>query len=316
MIGRAFAAEPARARLLYSARDPKGTCVSEADFRGQVASRLGYDPFQDDATWVFNIRIDARPARPRAEIATERENKPAGRRTLEDASCEALSQTVASAVAIALDPLAGSAERRERAPAPPPASAPPPTAPPAAPPPPTTAPASAFAPAPASSAPVVPFVFVDATGAFGRTAGFAVGVRAGGGIAYRALSIALEARAEATPGPERITPLDRTSWSVFAGGLAICGHKNVLELCAVGAVGSLQAKAEDVSRPSLKGTVFGLIGGRMGVLVPVTDDIGIRANGELGIPLVRTTFNIDGKPAWTAPAVQGTIGLGVEVSFR
>ena len=301
---------PVRARLVYTADDPKGVCASEADFRGKVSARLGYDPFRDDASWVFRIRFDARSKRPRAEIATEQNGAPSGKRTLDDASCDALSETVASAIAIAIDPLARSSDRSE------PPTLPPSSAQPSPPPPAPVKSASEEVPPPASHAPIVPLVFLDGTVSFGRAAGVALGGRAGFGFAYRALSAAVEVRGEATPGSVQLSPLDRTSWSVFSGGLAVCGHKSLLELCAVGAVGTLQAKAEDVSRPSLKGTLFGVVGPRVGALVPITDDVGVRANAELGIPLVRTTFYIDGTAAWTAPAVQGSLGLGLEVRFR
>jgi hypothetical protein len=307
----AEARPPIRARLVFTTDDPKGLCSTEADFRQKVAARLGYDPFHDDAAKVFRVRLDARSKHPHAEIATEQDGVPSGKRTLDDVSCDALSETVASTIAIAIDPLAGSGEPPAAA------SAPPSAAPPA--PPPRAEPASKEAsptPPPSPPEPIVPFVLLDGTVALGRTAGAALGGRAGFGIAYRALSVAIEARGEATPGPVRLTPLDRASWSAFSGGLAICGHKSVLELCAVGAVGSLQAKAEDVSRPSLKGTLFGGVGARLGASVPITDDVALRANAELGIPLVRTTFNIDGSPAWTAPAVQASFALGAQVRFR
>ncbi|HVH44848.1 MAG TPA: hypothetical protein VM925_20990, partial [Labilithrix sp.] len=130
-VGDAGAASPARARLVYSTDDPKGTCATEADFRGKVAARLGYDPFREDAAWVFRVRLDARPKHPRAEIATEQDGAPAGRRTLDDTSCDALSETVASAVAIAIDPLSGSPDRGElpSLPKPPPAAPAPPASP-------------------------------------------------------------------------------------------------------------------------------------------------------------------------------------------
>jgi hypothetical protein len=306
-----------RARLVYATDDPNGTCASEADFRGKVAARLGYDPFDDQASWVFRVRVDARSKRPRAEIVTEREGAPSGKRTLDDATCDALSETVASAVAIAIDPLAKSPNRPDDAA---PSSTPPPAASPAAAPaPPPAAPPSPPPPLEPSverPTPIVPFVAADATASVGRTAGAAIGGRAVVGIGYGALSVSIEGRGEATPGPVRLTPLDRASWSVFSGGIAACGHKGVLGLCGTFAVGSLQARAEDVSRPSLKGTFFAVLGPRLELGIPITDDVALRANAELGIPLVRTTFFIDGEPAWTAPVVQGTFGLGVEVRFR
>jgi hypothetical protein len=114
----------------------------------------------------------------------------------------------------------------------------------------------------------------------------------------------------------RLTPQDSAYWSVFSGALVPCGSKGLFQLCGVLTLGSLQAKAKDVTRPSLKGTFFGAVGARLGVAVPITSDIFLRANGEIGIPLVRTTFSIAGEPAWTASAVEGTLAVGAEARFR
>jgi hypothetical protein len=113
---------------VYAVEDPTGTCASEAEFRRKVATRLGYDPFEAHAPWLFRVRIDGRLQRPHAEIVTERGGKPNGKRELDDATCDALSETVASTVSIAIDPVAAS-------PAPSPPEAPPASTPPPLPPP-------------------------------------------------------------------------------------------------------------------------------------------------------------------------------------
>ncbi len=304
-----------RARLIYVADDPTGTCGSESEFRGKVAARLGYDPFRADAAWLFRVRIDGSRKPPRAEILTEQDGRSSGRRVLEDTKCDALLETAASAVAIAIDPVATSTG---------PSTSPPPAASPSSPLPgegaagplPSATPPAAPTPSEPPAAPVVPELYLDPTVAFGRTAGVSLGGRAGFGLRYRAMSASTEARGEATPDAVRLTALDRAYWSVFSGALVACGHKGIFEFCGTLALGTLQAKAKDVTRPSLKGTLFGSIGPRLGVQVPITTELALRANGELGIPLVRTTFTIAGQPAWTAPAVHATLAIGLEVRFR
>ncbi len=309
----ALASEPVHARLVYNTDDPAGACASEAEFRGKVAARLGYDPFQADAAWLFRVRVDARRKPAHAEILTEQDGKSTGRRALDETRCDALLETVASTVAIAIDPVAAT---------PGPAPLPPPPA--------GTAAAArsgnvsaardttVASPVPKASpsAPVVPYLYLDGTGAFGRTAGTALGGRAGFGLRYRGVSVAGEARGEATPDAVRLTALDSAYWSVFSGGIVGCGDKSIFELCAVFAMGSLQAKARNVDRPSLKGTLFASVGARLGIEVPIAGEIALRANAELGIPLVRTTFIVAGEPVWTAPAGQGTFALGAEARFR
>ena len=311
----ASAREPMAASLLYAIDDPSGTCASEAEFRRKVATRLGYDPFEARAPWLFRVRIDGRRKRPHAEIVTERGGKPAGRRELDEATCDALSETVATTVAIAIDPVAASP-----APSPPEAARvetltplPPPARPTEAPAPSTSTPPEG---PPTDRALVVPLVYLDGTVAIGRTAGVALGGRGGVGLHYRRLSLAGEARGEAAPDAVKLSAFDSVYWSVFSGALVACGHKGLFELCGVGALGSLQAKARDVARPSLKGTLFASLGARVGVALPLTADVALRGSVELGIPLVRTTFFIDGQPAWTAPAVNGTFGIGAEARFR
>lgn len=300
---------------MYGVDDPSGACPSETELRRKIATRLGYDPFDARGPWLFRVRIDGRRKRPHAEIVTERGGKPTGKRVLDEATCDALAETVASTVAIAIDPVAAS-------PAPaPPDEPPPPSPPPAQPPPPSRPVEAAARPTPPADAPaerarVVPLIYLDATVAIGRTAGLALGGRGGVGLAYRGLSLAGEARGEATPDAVKLTALDSAYWSVLSGALVACGHKGIVQLCAVGALGTLQAKARDVTRPSLKGTLFASLGARAGVALPITADVALRANVEVGIPLIRTTFFIDGEPAWTAPAVNGTFGAGVEARFR
>lgn len=312
----AHAGEPMAASLTYTVEDPTGTCASETEFRRKVAARLGYDPFDARASWLFRIRVDGRGKRPHAEIVTEHGGQPTGKRELDDATCAALSETLASTVAIAIDPVGAS-------PAPPPfearpAEEPRPTLPPPSP--------SASLPAPSRATPreappadrarVVPLVYLDGTASAGRTAGIALGGRGGIGFRYRGVSLAGEARGEATPDAVKLTALDSAYWSVFTGAFVACGHKSVFEVCGVGALGSLQAKARDVARPSLKGTLFASLGARVGVQIPLSSDVALRGNVEFGIPLVRTTFFIDHQPAWTAPAVNGTLAIGAEVKFQ
>lgn len=304
----ARAAEPAKAQLDYAAEDPNSTCASEADLRRKVAVRLGYDPFSADATWAFVVRVDARRKPVRAEIRTVENGKPAGKRALEDARCDALSDTIASTLAIAIDPVAAAPHSAPSTPTPTPAQAPPPA--------PAPAPAPPEAPQETPSPPLLPYAYLDGVVGFGRTAGTTLGARIGFGVRVLAFSLVAEGRGEATPGDVKVTPVDSTSWSAFSGALVPCGHKGVFELCGFFSLGSLQAKAEDVTRPSLKGTFFGSIGARVGVEIPLSPEIALRANGELGVPLVRNTFIIGGQPAWTASAVEGTLGVGVEARFR
>jgi hypothetical protein len=94
------------ARLRYDMDDPRGQCPTEASFRARVVSRLGYDPFHEEAPLELRVRVVARDTGVRAEITSIQSNKPAGKRVLQDPRCDALGETLASTVALLLDPVA------------------------------------------------------------------------------------------------------------------------------------------------------------------------------------------------------------------
>ncbi|MFT3772530.1 MAG: hypothetical protein QM820_44620 [Minicystis sp.] len=320
--GGALAGEHRYARLRYEVDDAQGGCAAEAAFRARVAGRLGYDPFRDDAAVELRVRIKARGARAHADVVLIRDGSPAGQRALDDGRCEALSDAVASAVALVLDPVAA-----VRAPEPTPAAAvdtPPPGAPlpsPAPPEPPAPPPrvegSAAPAPSPAPETPLfVPFVHADGTVGFARAPAVLLGARVGVGVRRGAFSVAAEAQVEATPVAAKLTAVDRVDVAVLSGALVPCGHVGVLEACGVLALGSVQAKALDVSRPETQRSFFAVLGLRAGVSWPVSRMFALRAHGSLGFPLARAAYVIDGSTVFTTALVEGSASAGAEVRFR
>ncbi|APR80377.1 Hypothetical protein A7982_05724 [Minicystis rosea] len=318
--GRALASDHRYARLRYELDDAQGVCANEATFRARVTSRLGYDPFRADAPMEVRIRITARRARARADVALMQDGKPSGQRSLEDGRCEALTDTVASAVALALDPVAA-VRGLEPTPTaviepPPPPSAPPTTTPPP-PPPADVKGGSTPAPIPApEEQPFVPFAHADGTVGFARAPAVLVGGRIGVGVRRGAFSAAAEAQIEATPISANITPHDRVNVTALSGALVPCGHFSVLEACGVLALGSVQAKALDVAHPEVQRAFFAVLGLRAGVIVPLSRMFALRAHGSLAFPLARAAYVIDGSTAFTTALVEASASAGAEVRFR
>ena len=304
------------ARLRYEVDDPGGKCANEAAFRARVVSRLGYDPFREEAALDLHVRVVARGPTVRAEITSAQPGKSSGKRTLEDPRCDALGETLASAVALVLDPVAAAG-----APPAPPADEPgaadplpPPSPAPASRPPPERP--QAPAPATDADAALVLAVYADVTGGFARAPATLLGGRLGVGFRRAWFSLAAEGHVETSPEPANVTPRDRVEASAFSGALVACMNRNVFQLCSVTTVGSRTVKALDVLGPRAQSALFVVLGVRGGVEVPLSGAIALRASAELGVPLLRTTYTIDGIARSTTGVVEGSLGAGILGRFR
>ncbi len=284
-----------------------------------ISWRLGYDPF--DAAGEHRVKVEIAKQRGklvgRAEIAREGAARGVRELTGEVDRCEPLAAALATSVAIALDPVHGM--RKEAilpllpAPAPAPVPAPAPstvivvrerdTAPPAPP---------ASAPAP------LRLSLLGVAGATGAAA-VAPGPMFGGEIGVMGrldrFSLEASARAETTAGHALVASGDRLEATVFSGLLTPCAHLERFAGCVFGRVGALQARAVDVVQPSLKTSLFGALGLRIAYTLQVNDTFGLRAAFEGGLPLVRTSLEIDGTSVWTAPPAFVTGSIAGVVRF-
>jgi hypothetical protein len=319
-------AEHRYARLRYEVESAAAGCASESVFRARVARRLGYDPFQNDAPRELRVHFKAHGSRAHADISLIQDGKPSGQRALEDPKCEALLDTVASAVALVLDPVAAisaqSAQDSDNQQAPdvdstPPPPAPAPPAPPArvehvdvpTPPPPPAQERDSLS----------PFAYVEATLGFARAPSALLGARIGGGARYGHFSLAGEAQFESTLSSASVTTgtyVDRIDVSLFSGALVPCGHLNPLFVCGVLALGRIQATALDVARPGPDSGLFSVLSLRAGGAFPIGQVLALRAQASLGLPLVRPAYVIDGATALTAPPFDVGLGIGAEARFR
>lgn len=315
LMPRARAAEPGHAQLDYTVDDDAGVCWSELEFRRRVAARLGYDPFRADAPMVLRVRIEMRGRRARATVTAERGGAPLGRRELSDSRCDALSETVASTVSIAIDPIAASTGKADPAPVPEPLPAPP------------AAPAGDSSSTPSGEvgevrAPsltvasrVRGVVHLDLLVAFGRLPAVSYGGRLGGGVRVGAFSFVGEARFDSTAGPVALTSTDRVELASYGASLAPCLHASVFEGCGVATLASVQARARDVAQPKTFSNLVPSIGVRGGLLLPISTLLGFRANVELATPLVRVDYRIGGASVWMTQAVEGALAVGLAATM-
>lgn len=304
------------AELKYVANgDAIARCPGEESFRHQVAARLGYQPFVRDGEHRVSVTLNAAlgRVRGRAEVTRSGQTVP-GVRELDDKidNCEALASALATTVAIAIDPVRGLGPAPTVPPPPPPAPLPHDdragaverVAPPS--------------PPPEPRAPARPIFFFAGAGglfSFGVTPGAAFGAEASFGARRDAFSIAIGARIETMPESERGASGDRLEATVLSGTLAPCGQLGVFLGCIFGRVGAFQGRAPDVVAPSLGTTVFGAVGVRAGVQLPIWRWISVQAMADAGLPLVRTSLRIGPVTAWTAPPGFGGASVSVVVLF-
>lgn len=312
-MGEARADEPPVASLVYAV----GSGLSfpdEASFRARVTTRLGRDPFVPQAATAVRVQFEARGARVVARVEVAEGSNVPGVRSLEQpkGACDSLADAVAAAVATAIDPMGPRPVSPAPPPTPPPAAAPPPKEPPAAPS--VAAPASPPAPAPARSGPPLRLALTaHGLGSVGVVPGPALGALVGVGLRYGAFALHLEGRLESTPSSAAVTARDRLTGVAYGGGLVPCGEIGWFEGCVGLRLGALQVTSLDVVRPTLTSAFAAAVLARAVVRVPVGERVHLRGGLEGGLPLVRTTFSIEGEPVWTADPLYAALVLGIEL---
>ena len=313
-------------RLVYTRDRVAADCPSERALRAAVEQRLGYDPFDTAAASavIFGVRADHKAFVVRIERIDD-QGVSLGVRELRSRGegCDELVQAAALSLSIALDPVAAS-QVHPVAPPPAEAPAPPPESPPvvilplvvAAVP---TEPARDRAVAP--SPPPRPSLLTGwHLGAFAENAwGVAPGATGGGavhgGVGVRHGSLDLEAHYEAPGGEAAAQGGTVRSW-LIAASLVPCGRLGLFSLCGVAALGRLQASSTGVTSPETRNAAFASLGGRLGLEVPLTPLLAFAVHGELAGNVTRATFQLDGTPAWRAPALLGGFAAGAVVHFR
>jgi hypothetical protein len=317
------------ARLVYARAPEASSCPDESALRSAVASRLGYDPFFPWAkqTVVVQVWREARRYRARLQLVDE-VGLAHGTRTLasEQSTCAELFDAAALAISIAMDSLPRTDAQPEATTPASATSAPPvatsestatPVAPPEAAPAPTRAPDSPNSlPGAPSSASLRGFAGLDVLGVVGGEPAPTGALAVFGGLDSRVASLSFELRADAPVSASNATGAGRVrAWS-YELALAPCARYRAVSLCALGAVGLLYARGDDITDPRSESTVFATAGARVGADWPLSAAISLRTHLDANAELRRIHLQIGGSDGWTSPLAAFSAGAGIAARFK
>lgn len=121
-------------------------------------------------------------------------------------------------------------------------------------------------------------------------------------------------------GSEGSRERGRTALSLLSARLSLCplGRRWVVEtfVCALGEVGALQARGEDVEAPRSSGRAWVAGGSELSLRFPALSTWFLGASGELLIPLTRQRFVLeDGTEVYAVPRLTGAAGLSFGIRF-
>ncbi len=306
----ASAEEPIRASLVYTADDATGTCPGENVLRERVVTRLGFDPFVPGAALGLRVHVASRGGRFVGEIDVSDHDGALGRRTLADASCTTLTETLASTLALTIDPIGGGAPPRTNElpalPTPQEAGAAPAPTPPA----PSSMPLPPHKSPPRDGAVVRPSITVDGFAHLGLAPSATFGGRLGLGLVVQGLSLHVEGSTERTASAAGTT--DQLVAAVHAAHVVPCGGIGTyFLLCGDVSLGIIDARAALRAEPP-SGDAFVALGLRAGVRYPMTRAFSVRAAVESGVVPVRVGYMLDGARVATTGPVYFGLALGLE----
>jgi hypothetical protein len=304
----------ASARLVYSRGPGAEQCPNEEALRAAVGTRLGYDPFFAWAHDTLFVEITRKDGAFLVRIKlVDDNNMQRGAReiSVKGQDCSAVIDAIGLTTSLTIDPSsllgAGPSSSSPSSPA-------------------SAAPASPVeplpdvpslgavppndAPTPARSEPVSAHAGLGAIGSVGGAPSPAAGAALSAGLAWQALSIDLEARADLPAtgaGASEVSPARVTSW-LIAGSIVPCVHLRIAFGCAIASAGTFGATSTavqhgDVYRP------WGALGARAGVELPLGRPLSLRVYAELLVPLAPETLTIDGAPAYTSKPFMGDLGV-------
>ncbi len=295
------------ARLLYDLGEGAESCPARGELTRAVEVRLGYDPFHDDAerSVVATIRRHDGDLVGRVELRDGTDRLVGARDIGAAHDCADLVASMALAISLAIDPLGSPHAVSPPTLAPAPALAPPPQVPglerPPASGPPTLASAVAAPPG------RVVELGAGAVIGIGTAPAPTVGVSIQAGVRWSTFSLSLEGRGDVPSS--RSAGGGQVSASLLSASLLPCLHHSFLMGCAVASLGSIHGASAGVGYPASDDSVYGAIGARLGVVVPLWRFLLMRAYIDGSASLSRTTLTLNGTSVWTSPPVAGALGL-------
>lgn len=319
IAGRAHAAEPETAALVYERPAELEQCPDEPAFRRAVSARLGRDPFVDGSARTIHVRLSQSGSVLSAVVSVEQAGSARGDRRIDTrGGCDELASGAALAVSIAIDPLAAlgpaapsEPETKPAEPAAKPESSPP-QKPVAAKPNERPRPSPRRAPAERVAAGM--FARVGGRAWLAAVPSLSAGPTLGLGYRHGVASIAVDAlgvlsRSEEVPNSAR-----SVSVGVLGAELSPCANFADFRACALFGAGALLARGAGVSDPRTGEKWTAWAGASAGYTF-ATGRFSITPTVELAARLTKTELNLNSETVWTTPRVFGSLGLELGYDF-
>lgn len=300
--GRARADASSRVRLDYQRGDAGAACPDASALQVGVAARLGYDPFDDEASELLRVGIRATPGGLEARIempgrdgATKAERRLVSRHR----DCKELAASVELAISIAIDPSGGGARASTSRTASVSAKSPPP--PPMEP-----------EPSPVRASPVRPLqgdVSAMLVTGFGSAPSTSLGLSVGAALRGEFLSLGIEARADA-PSSKSL-PSGKVLGSLYTATLLPCLRATYLGFCALASAGMLQGSGEGLADSRRVTFFYAAVGARVMLAYPLGSRFGLGLHGDAVSPLTENNLAVDDQVVWSPSTLAFALSLGV-----
>jgi hypothetical protein len=307
------------ARLVYQRDAGAESCADEAALRAEVARRVGFNPFKEDASRVIVCRVDrtVHGLRARIELGNDTDHLEAARELLSKrADCQELSEALLVALSIAINPLVSAAridpEKEEETA--PPESEPAQRGDSAVVPPLAREPASIVVAAPPPRPGVEWLVGADGAVAAGLNPGLAYAATIDIGLAGRRYSAEGDLRL-AAPSSVAVGRGSLRVWQ-WAVLLAACAHRGVFSACLLGSGGMIYGAGQGFAISEKSQSPQVAAGARGAVEYPLAGRrLRLRAAVDLTAALTRTHFVVSGVDAWVSPPAAAVLALGLSGAF-
>ncbi len=303
---------PRPVRLDYDRQAGAAACPDDATIRAGVKSRLGYDPFSDQANdrMRVTVRESGRVLEARIELVDAVGNLRAERRLVSHGGdCAELASSVELAMAIAIDPLGTAPPPTEEKPAAGGASTNDTLRAPE-----RGGSAEVATTGPSPSGPIAKRVEIGLFGAFGWLPAANLGFRVSGGLQGKMLSLSLEARAD-LPASKSLRVGEVSAW-LLAGSLVPCVHARWTSVCALATLGAMHVAGggglENPRHTTLPYLAFGI---RAAVSLPLTPRLSLALQGEVTTPITEIQLTVGSEVVWVSPTVATAVGLAMAYRF-
>lgn len=155
------------------------------------------------------------------------------------------------------------------------------------------------------------FVVAAGVGWAGAAPAPNIGWLAGAGLRIGVVDLMLEGRLDRSAGASLGGGSVETSFR--GGSFAPCLRWRWFAGCALGTLGQLSAEGKSLFVSRADDSLYALAGARVGIAVPITERVDVRAQMDALYALTPRPLRIDGQDAYTMPRISGGIGVGVGV---